>query len=53
MADQKNMIKRTQQQILYDANVEQVRQKKEMEAYDKAGRTEKTSTTIGPVGDGY
>ena len=53
MADQKAMIKKTQQQVLRDGNLEMMRMKKEMEHNDMANRREKTSTTIGPVGDGY
>ena len=53
MAEQKAMIKKTQQQVLRDGNLEMMRMKKEMDSYDTANRKEKASTTIGPVGDGY
>lgn len=53
MADQKAMIKKTQQQVLRDGNLEMMRMRKEMEQNDVANRREKASTTIGPVGDGY
>ena len=53
MAEQKALIKKTQQQVLLDANLEQMRQKKEMDAADLFQRKSSGSTTIGPIGDGY
>ena len=47
------MIKKTQQQVLREGNLELMKNRKELEEYELAARKEKASTTIGAVGDGY
>ena len=47
------MIKKTQQQVLREGNLELMKNRKELEEYEQAARKEKASTTIGALGDGY
>ena len=47
------MIKKTQQQVLREGNLELMKNRKELDEYEQANRKEQASTTIGAIGDGY